>query len=95
MGSAGAALDRPAPREVPMSQQQQVEQGDGVSWRMILGIVALVLAVVLIAQNSQDAPVHVLWMNVTMPLWVLLAVTFALGGLTGWLLKARRVKRAR
>ena len=75
--------------------QQQVEQGNGVSWRMILGIVVLVAAVVLIAQNSQDAPVHIFWMNVTMPLWVLLTITFVLGGLTGWLLKARRVKRAR
>ncbi|GEL95942.1 hypothetical protein CCO02nite_26000 [Cellulomonas composti] len=60
---------------------------------MLVGIAALVIAVILIAENSQDATVKVLWATVDMPLWILLAITFVLGGITGWFVKARRVRR--
>jgi len=73
------STQQPEPRPVP--------------WRPIVALVVLVAALVLILQNAQEQRVDVFWMTVTMPLWILLATTFVLGGVAGWLVKARRVRR--
>jgi len=72
------------------TQQPEPKQ---VPWRPIVALVVLVAALVLILQNAQQQRVDVFWMTVTMPLWILLATTFLLGGVAGWMVKARRARR--
>lgn len=67
----------------------------GVAWRLWLALVIVVLAVIVIFQNTEEARLNVLFWVVVMPLWVLLLGTFLAGALAGWLLKLRSVSRAR
>ena len=64
-----------------------------IPWRLYLGIVAVVVAVVVILQNQDDAPFHVLFWTVTLPTWVMLLIALALGVVVGWLLHYRRSSR--
>ncbi|WP_034649392.1 LapA family protein [Cellulomonas sp. HZM] len=64
-----------------------------VPWRLILGAVVVVLALVVVLQNTQEARFEVLWATITLPTWVMLSIVFVLGGITGWLLNYRRTKR--
>ncbi|ROS31744.1 LapA family protein [Cellulomonas sp. PhB150] len=61
-----------------------------IPWRLYLGGVVVVLAVVIILQNQQEASFDVLWLSVRMPTWVILLITLALGVVIGWLLHYRR-----
>lgn len=61
-----------------------------VPWRLYVGIVVAVLALVIILQNTKPATFKVLWTSVVTPTWVMLAITLALGIIVGWLLHYRR-----
>ncbi len=50
------------------------------------GIVAAVLALIVIAQNWKGTEIFFLFGHVTWPLSVVLLLTFLLGGGSGWLL---------
>ncbi|KMM46292.1 hypothetical protein CWIS_06060 [Cellulomonas sp. A375-1] len=78
-----------------MSAGQQPVESKPVPWRPILGLIVLAAALVLIFQNADEYPVHLFWTSVTMPLWILLAITFVLGVVVGWMLKTRRARRNR
>jgi len=56
-------------------------------------LLILVLVIVLIAANTQDAPIDLVFTTLTAPLWLVLTITLVLGILIGWILKTRRVKR--
>lgn len=62
--------------------------------RYWFAIIVTVLAVVFIAQNRQSAPVHILWIQPSPPMWILLTVIFVAGILVGLLLGRRRRNRA-
>jgi uncharacterized integral membrane protein len=66
-----------------------------IPWRLYLGAVVVVLAVVIILQNQQEASFDVLWLSFRMPTWVILLITLALGVVIGWLLHYRRTSRKR
>ena len=76
-----------------MSTGAQPVERRPVHWRLVLGVVVLAAALVLIFQNADEYTVHLFWATVTMPLWVLLAITFVLGLVVGWMLKTRRARR--
>lgn len=78
-----------------MSTGQQQVESKPVPWRLVLAVVVLAAALVLIFQNADEYTVHLFWATVTMPLWILLAITFALGLVAGWTLKTRRSRRKR
>ena len=58
--------------------------------KQIAAIVAGILAVIVIVQNTATVETHILWITISMPRAVLLALTFALGVLSGILFSMRR-----
>ncbi len=65
-----------------------------INARMVLGFLAAVALVVFIAQNTDDAEVNFLWMDWSIPLFLLLLITVALSALctviVSWLVGRRR-----
>ena len=61
------------------------------SWRPWALGAAVLLVVILIAQNSQEVEVKFLFVNTTMPLIFALVISALLGALIGWL--GPRVRR--
>lgn len=55
----------------------------------IAAIVLAILAVVFIAQNRQEASVSLLFVTVTLPLWITLACATVVGIAVGWLIHRR------
>ena len=60
--------------------------------KQIAAIVAGIIAVIVIVQNTATVETHILWITISMPRAVLLALTFALGVLFGILFSMRRSK---
>jgi len=58
--------------------------------RYWVAIVLVALAATFIAQNREHQQVHVLWISVGAPMWLLLAVLLLVGILVGLLLGRRR-----
>ena len=63
------------------------------SGRQIVGAIIAVLLLVFIVTNTDDAEVTLFVTTVTLPLWLVLAVTALLGVVVGIGLGARRTKR--
>ncbi len=61
--------------------------------KQIAALVAGILAVIVIVQNTATVETHILWITISMPRAVLLALTFALGVLAGILFSMRRSKK--
>ncbi|MET0788518.1 MAG: LapA family protein [Cellulomonas sp.] len=61
--------------------------------RRWLAILIVVVAVVIIAANRQEVEFSIVFTHFAMPLWVILAVTFVLGAIVGWIAKTRRASR--
>ncbi|MDP2014781.1 MAG: LapA family protein [Actinomycetota bacterium] len=51
--------------------------------RIAIGIVVLVVAVIVIAQNTEDATLNFLSWDISMPLWLVLTIMFVLGMFLG------------
>jgi uncharacterized integral membrane protein len=64
-------------------------------WALVCGLLALLLMVVFMAQNSNDVPVHFLWLKGNTPLGVALLLAAVLGALTVVLLGAARMLQMR
>jgi hypothetical protein len=58
--------------------------------RYWLAITLVVLAAIFIARNRTRQRVHVLWITVESPMWLLLTATLAVGVVVGLLLRRRR-----
>jgi uncharacterized integral membrane protein len=58
--------------------------------RYWLAITLVVLAAIFIAQNRSRPPVHVLWITVEAPMWLLLTAMLVVGIVVGLLLHRRR-----
>jgi uncharacterized integral membrane protein len=80
----------PRPRDNAVPQRQRREP----PWRLAVALVSGVLLVVVLVQNSTPSTVHLLWLSVTMNLWILLLCCFILGVLVGLVVPgvAKRVK---
>jgi uncharacterized integral membrane protein len=68
-------------------------RGQGREWKLWAAIVALVLLVVFVVQNSQEVEVDFLFTNTTTPLIFALLISALLGAVITWLLP--RVRRGR
>lgn len=60
--------------------------------KQIAAMVAGIIAVIVIVQNTATVETHILWITISMPRAVLLGLTFALGALSGILFSMRRRK---
>jgi uncharacterized integral membrane protein len=66
---------------------------EGTNWRgWALGIAVLLLAII-VAQNSQDVDVDILFINTTAPLIVILLITAVLGAIIGYVFPVVRRHR--
>jgi putative membrane protein len=61
--------------------------------RRWLAIVIVIIAVVVIAANRDEVEFSLVFTHFAMPLWLILAITFVLGGVAGWVGKTRRAGR--
>lgn len=61
---------------------------------LVIWAVIAVVMLLFVFNNSDDTPVSMAFVEFTMPLWVLMLLTFALGFVGGWILKWRRDRRA-
>lgn len=84
--------DRPQRGPAPLPGSKP---GKDRGWRFYAVIVVVVLALVLIFQNSQKVQVDFIFATAETPLFFILIITFALGALTGWLLPHVRRGRKR
>ncbi len=57
--------------------------------RTIVTSVLITLVIVVVLQNLRGATIRFIVWDVSMPLALLLGLTFAAGGLTGWLARRR------
>ncbi len=58
--------------------------------RYWVALILVALAAIFIAQNRERPRVHILWITVESPMWLLLTVMFVVGILVGLLLRRRR-----
>ncbi len=84
--------DRPHRGPAPLPGQKP--RGER-SWRFYAAIAVVIVALVLIFQNSQEVSVDFIFATASMPLFFVLIITFALGALAGWLLPHVRRGRKR
>ncbi|MCW2653998.1 MAG: hypothetical protein QOE41_3747 [Mycobacterium sp.] len=61
-----------------------------IPFRYWVIIVVAALAAAFIAQNRDRHPIHLLWVTVELPTWLILTVVFVAGVLVGLLLRRRR-----
>ena len=59
------------------------------NYKQIAAIIAGILAIIVIVQNTATVDTYFLWITISMPRAVLLAVTFGLGMLSGILFSMR------
>lgn len=82
---------------------QQPRPAPSGRWRMLtrlsakqyLGIVLATLGLIFVVQNQQQADIDFLFIDLRMPLWVALALLFAVGMAAGGVLTQRRGRRQR
>ena len=55
-----------------------------VNWRVIVGIVVLVLSIVFILQNTQEVNIDFLFFDFKVGMWFGLLLAFVLGAIVGW-----------
>lgn len=60
-----------------------MSSGIQVSTRMIVAGIVLIIAVIFIAQNTDEQTLEFLWFDVTMPLWVFMTIMLIGGALIG------------
>lgn len=58
--------------------------------RYWLALILVALAAIFVAQNRERVRVHVLWVSVDSPMWILLTIIFVIGIVIGLLLHRRK-----
>ena len=82
-----------------MSDSGQVNRADGraprkkLSGRQIGAIVLVAVIVIFAIANTQDATIDFVFGDVTLPLFVVIAIIGLIGFGVGWLVRGRRDKR--
>lgn len=93
--TAATTADRDASREEPVREYR----GTGIIWSAVALLAAIVAIVVVVIQNTHDVEFDFLWFDVSMPLSLILAITFGLalvlGEVTGFVWRRRRRTRLR
>ena len=66
----------------------------GVPARLIAAGALLVISLIFIVENTRSVRMRILIPQVTAPLWLALAIAFLLGGVLGFFLSRRRLRKA-
>ena len=66
---------------------------EGTNWRMWALLVAVLLLAIIVAQNSQEVDVDILFVNTSAPLIVLLLIAAVLGAIIGYIAPVLRRHR--
>lgn len=76
-------------------RSEELKKGEGRSIRpgQWLGLIAVVLFVIFVVQNTAKGTMEVFFWNLTLPVWVFFVGVFLLGAVFGWFAKGRRVKK--
>ncbi len=87
--SDAAREERPAARNAPPPERR------GIVWtpRLIIWTIILVLLLIFVLQNFGDAPVNLLFWEVTPPLAIILLIFGVAGYILGWLRPRFRPRR--
>jgi uncharacterized integral membrane protein len=64
---------------------EEHDRREGPRWKLWVALVALVLFLIFVAQNSREEEIDFLFATVTTPLFFALLVAGALGAVIGWL----------
>ena len=74
---------------------EELKKGEGSSIRpgQWLGLIAVVLFVIFVVQNTGDGTMEVFFWDLTLPVWVFFVGVFLLGAVFGWFAKGRRAKK--
>jgi putative membrane protein len=72
------------------AQPSVVGRAGRFALRYWVALVLVTLTAIFIAQNRERPRVHILWITVESPMWLLLTVMFVVGILVGILLRRRR-----
>ncbi|WP_426593256.1 LapA family protein [Cellulomonas sp. McL0617] len=77
--------------------QNSTPAGDGAVVAFLkrrwLALVILVVVIVLIVANRDPVSFNLVFTSFETPEWVVILVTFVLGGIAGWIAKTRRANR--
>lgn len=82
-----------SPDAGPVTRADDVGRGRRISARQIGAIVLVAVVVVFALANTQDTKIDFIFGDVTLPLFVVIAVVGALGFGAGYLVRSRRDKR--
>jgi uncharacterized integral membrane protein len=69
------------------------ESRQGPSGKLIVSIVAIVILVLFVLQNTNEAQVNFLFFDGRYPLWMLIVIGAVLGFIAGWFVAAARGRR--
>lgn len=72
---------------------QDEDKGRRVSVRQVIAGVLIVLAVIFIVENRTRVEIRLIVPLISLPLWIVMAGLFVVGGVAGWLLSRRRSAR--
>jgi lipopolysaccharide assembly protein A len=73
-----------------VSEDAPVRRGRRISPRLVITLVVIALIAIFIAQNRDEVRVQLFALTLTSPLWLILVVMIAVGGLGGFLTHRRR-----
>jgi uncharacterized integral membrane protein len=66
-------------------QKNPFEKGDTqLNWRVIVGLVVLVLSIIFILQNTEEVNIDFLFFDFKVGMWFGLLLAFVLGAIVGW-----------
>ena len=63
------------------------DSGEGLRPGQIVAGVIGILFIVFVLQNFESGSINFLWLDITMPVWVLTVIVFAMGIIFGWMAK--------
>jgi uncharacterized integral membrane protein len=78
-----------------MNSDSVSKQGMRITWRGVVLVVIAVALLVFAVQNLQSAPVKFVGIDFSVPVWLLVSVTFILGMLLGGVVRgtARKLRK--
>lgn len=70
-------------------------KGSDLNVGRIVALIALVVFLIFILQNTQEISIQLIWMTVTFPVWLIGVIVFVLGVIVGYYTKSKKVRAKR
>lgn len=77
------------------SIDEQTPRESSLNFGRVVALVGLILFLVFIIQNTQDSNMNLLWMTVSLPVWLVAVIVFVIGTLVGYYGKSRQIRAKR